>query len=107
MNICALSGKLASNPIAVGDGQTIKFSLLTRYPYKKDVVAEGTAHVPCVLFDATAEQKNVLLNQNRDKLRIELVGRVVRSGFVNTEGKTLFNTEVAIDSSGMAIHRVR
>lgn len=108
MNVCALSGRVASPPLAVGDGHTIKFSLLTRYPFQRESVArEASALVPCVLFGASKDQREALLGKDRDKLRIELIGRVVRSGFENTEGMKVFNTEVVIDSSGLLIRRVK
>lgn len=107
MNICALSGRLAKGPTLLSDGRTIKFLLTTHFVYRREMVREGTATVPCVLFDATKEQKDILLNKNYDKLRLELVGRVARSSCEGSDGVRTYNTDVVVDTGGMIIRRVR
>lgn len=106
MNVCAVSGKLASAPIAVSDGKTIKFLLKTHYPSKQEGNRFGTAIVPCVLFDALEAQQDMLLGKDYKQFKIELVGRISRSSYENAEGDRVYNTEVIVNPKGILFQRV-
>ena len=106
MNCATISGRIAGAPNAVGDGKTtIKFTVKTTYP-GRDVSKPTIAYVPVVLFDASEVQQEILLaNKELDKFRIELVGRVVRSGYDGSEGKRVYSTQVVANPKGVLFIR--
>ena len=107
MNLCSISGRLASQPFSVSEGRTIKFLVKAHYPSKREGSNLGTSLVPCVLFDATDEQRSILQGKDYKDYRIELVGRITRSSYEDGEGKRVWDTQVIVNPNGILLQRVK
>ena len=107
MNVSLLSGEIVTRPSEVGGGQGIKFLLKTRYPSRREGVRTGSAYVPCVVFDVTPEQREMLLKKDYDNLWVELFGRIVRSSYENDSGQRIYNTEVLVNSAGLMLRKAQ
>jgi hypothetical protein len=105
MNLCAISGKLAAMPISVSEGRTIKFLVKTHYPSKREGKVYGTALVPCVLFDATDSQRDMLLGKDWKEFKVELVGRILRSSYENADDERMWVTQVIVNPNGILFQR--
>ena len=105
MNVSLLSGKIVTRPTDLGGGLGIKFLVKTRYPSRQEGVRTNKAYVPCVIFDAKPEQREILLSKDYDKLWVELIGRIVRSNSENESGQRIYNTEVFTNSEGLMLKK--
>ena len=107
MNVSLLSGEIVSRPSEVGGGLGIKFLLRTRYPSRREGARTGTTIIPCIVFDATAEQREMLLGKDHENVWVELLGRIVRSNYENGSGQRIYNTEVMVNSAGLMLKKVK
>ncbi|MBT62900.1 MAG: hypothetical protein CML13_06775 [Puniceicoccaceae bacterium] len=107
MNVCAISGRLASKPISVSEGKTIKFLIKAHYPSKREGSNFGSSLVPCVLFDANDAQQDMLLGEDYKEFKVELVGRIVRSSYENAEGSKVWDTQIIVNPNGILFQRVK
>jgi hypothetical protein len=63
--------------------------------------------IPCVIFDCTPDQKNILLGSKHRKFRTEITGRLVRSVFENEYGEIVTGIEVVANPNGLLLQRIR
>jgi hypothetical protein len=63
VNCVQLSGTLASSPAVISGNETaIRFVLKARYP--SGHAQTGAMRIPCNVFDATQEQREILFGKN-------------------------------------------
>lgn len=95
MNTCSLSGRLAKPAVLRNtEPKALSFTLEARYGYSETDQKERVAWVPCVLFNPTREQEE-LLTQPGPGLYVELEGRLSGSA-PDANGGRKFPTEVIV-----------
>ncbi|MDF7824383.1 hypothetical protein P4B35_10200 [Pontiellaceae bacterium B12227] len=104
MNSVQLSGTISRQPEVNDTG--IHFMLKARYPVKGEPFP-GTTLIPCVVFDYSPEQKNILLDSGLRKFRVEINGRIVKSVFENEYGEVVSGLEVVANPNGLLLQRMR
>lgn len=75
MNHIQLSGTIAGRPAPIYDGTSIRFYLRARHPPAPDFPS-GIVDVPYRFFEASPEQRKILLGENRRNGRVEAAGRL-------------------------------
>lgn len=106
MNSVQLSGTLASAPAVLSGNETaIRFVLKARYP--SGHAQTGAVRIPCNVFDATPEQREILLGKNCREFRAEVSGRLAVTACEDERGSTLFNIEVIANPNGLMLQRVK
>ena len=115
MNNIQLSGTIAGRPALIYDGTAIRFYLRAGHPSAAPDFSPGIVHVPCRVFDASPEQRKILLGRKRRNVRVEAAGRLER---IVSEGggrwKNSLNNrsqdsklEMIVNSQGLLLQRGR
>ena len=107
MNLCTVSGKIASPPLSISDGKAMKFLVKAHYPSRQEGATHGSSLVPCVLFDVTEAQRGLLAGDSYKNFKIELMGRIVRSSYENAEGQKVWDTQVIVSSKNLLLQKVK
>jgi single-stranded DNA-binding protein len=107
MNAVQLSGILTVSPLAIERRQGIRFVIKARYPSEDESNRMGIAYIPCTVFDATKEQREILLGKNFRNFVVELSGRLVISIYENEKGESIYSTEVVVNPHGLLIRQRR
>ena len=106
MNLCTVSGKIASPPLSIGEGKAMKFLIKAHYPSRQEGATYSSSLVPCALFDATETQRGLLVADSYKNLKVELMGRIVRSSYENAEGQRVWDTQVIVSSKNLLLQKV-
>ena len=114
MNNIQLSGTIAGRPALIYDGTAIRFYLRAGHPSAAPDFSPGIVHVPCRVFDASPEQRKILLGRKRRNVRVEAAGRLER---IVSEGggrwkngrnnRRQENLEMIVTQQGLLLQRGR
>ena len=114
MNNIQLSGTIAGRPSLIYDGTAIRFYLRAGHPSAAPDFSPGTVHVPCRVFDASPEQRKILLGRKRRNVRVEAAGRLEQ---IVSEGggrwkngrnnRRQENLEMIVSQQGLLLQRGR
>ena len=114
MNNIQLSGTIAGRPALIYDGTAIRFYLRAGHPSAAPDFSPGIVHVPCRVFDASPEQRKILLGRKRRNVRVEAAGRLERivSGGgrwknVRNNRRQDNNLEMIVNQQGLLLQRGR
>lgn len=107
MNSAQLSGKIIGQPTEIHDGNGIRFVLKAHYPIHSENGRAGHLYIPCGVFDATPEQREILMKGNLSTFNVELCGRLVRTMLEDEKGLHIFNVEIIANPNGLFLHRRR
>lgn len=115
MNNIQLSGTIADRPSPIYDGTGIRFYLRSRHPPVTPGLPPGIVHVPCRVFDASPEQRKILLGRKHRNVRVEAAGRLEqivadgagrrKNGRDNRQQDS--NLEMIVNKQGLLLQRVR
>jgi hypothetical protein len=78
MNNIQLCGTVAGRPAPSYDGTAIWFNLRARHPPVIPGLPPGIAHVPCRVFRASPERREILLRRKHRNVRVVAAGRLER-----------------------------
>ncbi len=76
MNHVQLSGAIAGRPALIYDGTAIRFYLRAGHLPSARAFSSGIVDVPCRVFDASPEQRKILLGRKHRNVRVEAAGRL-------------------------------
>ena len=114
MNNIQLSGTIAGRLALIYDGTAIRFYLRAGHPSAAPDFSPGIVHVPCRVFDASPEQRKILLGRKRRNVRVEAAGRLERivSGCgrwknVRNNRRQDNNLEMIVNQQGLLLQRGR
>lgn len=107
MNAAQLSGIVSTPPVVVDHKNNIYFMLKARHPSSDKYPHVGFTYIPCGVFDATPQQREILLGKNHTKLRIEACGKLEEIVMKDEQGRKNFNLGVLINPNGLMVRRVR
>lgn len=105
MNICVISGRLVREALVVGEGKTFRFLAATRYRYRDGEIKEGSAVVPCVLFEPGKELEALLTDKGKGTVYFDGTGRVQQRVFDGEGGEKKYVTEVVLDPATVSMRR--
>lgn len=106
MNCAQVSGTIMFQPSEAIQGNGIRFILKARYPVKGDLSA-GSLYLPCVVFDVTPIQRNILLGKNYRDYRVEISGRLIRTEHEDEMGQNIVDIEIIASPNGLLLSRRR
>ncbi len=78
MNNIQLCGTVAGRPAPSYDGTAIWFNLRARHPPVIPGLPPDIAHVPCRVFRASPERREILLRRKHRNVRVAAAGRLER-----------------------------
>ena len=114
MNNIQLSGTIAGRPALIYDGTAIRFYLRAGHPSSAPDFSPGIVHVPCRVFDASPEQRKILLGRKRRNVRVEAAGRLERIVSEGGRWKNVRNNrrqdsnlEMIVNQQGLLLQRGR
>lgn len=115
MNNIQLSGTIASRPFPISDGKAIRFYLRARHPPATPGFPPGIVHVPCRVFEASPEQRKILLGRKHRNVRVEAAGRLEqmvsegsgRRKYGRNNREQFGNLEMIVNGQGLTLQRVR
>lgn len=67
----------------------------------------AVTNIPCRVFNATPEQREILLGKNYRNYRVEIVGRLSVATSEDESEQNLFNLEVLALPNGLLLQKVR
>lgn len=115
MNNIQLSGTIAHRPSPIYEGAGIRFSLRARYPPTIPGLPPSVVDVPCRVFDASPEQRKILLGRKHRNVRAEATGRLEQ--IVSEDGdrrkngcnnkRQYSNLEMIVNQEGLLLQRLR
>ena len=105
MNCAQVSGTIAAQPSEINQSNGVRFILKTRYPVKGALA--GTLHIPCGVFNATPEQRDILLGNSYRDHRIEVAGKLARTVHEDENGRDIGEVEIIANPNGLLIQRRR
>ena len=115
MNNIQLSGTIADKPSLIYDGTAIRFYLRAGHPPAAPGLPPSIVHVPCRVFDASPEQRKILLGRKRRNVRVEAAGRLERivskgggrwKNSLNNRSQDS-NLEMIVNQQGLLLERGR
>ena len=115
MNNIQLSGTIAHRPSPIYDGTGIRFYLRARHPPASPSLPPSIVHVPCRVFDASPEQRKILLGRKHKNVRVEAAGRleqiISKGGGSRKNGRNnrrqYSNLEMIVNQQGLLLRRVK
>jgi hypothetical protein len=107
LNAAQLSGTVVGHPTKINDSDGIRFVLKAHYPIHSESGRAGHLFVPCGVFDATTEQREILLKGNLSTYNVEICGRLVRTMLEDEKGHNLFHVEIIANPNGLLLQRSR
>jgi hypothetical protein len=114
MNNIQLSGTIADRPSSIYDGIAIRFYLRARHSPVVPGLPQGLVQGPCCLFDASPEQRKILLGRKHRNVRVQTAGRleqIVSDGGSRWNGRNnrqqSRSLEMIVNPQGLLLQRGR
>jgi len=107
MNNTVLSGRFATPPKRVGHDKGIRFILNTRHSSPSQDSRFRTTPIACGVFDATPEQREILLSKKHRNFRAEISGRLEQIVSQKPGERRTSRLEVIVNQNGLVLQKVR
>lgn len=115
MNNIQLSGTIAGRPAPIDDGTAIRFYLRAGHPPAAPEFPSGIVDIPCRVFRASPERREILLRRKHRNVRVAAAGRleqIVSKGGVRWQNgrnnrRQESNLERIVSQQGLRLRRGR
>lgn len=101
MNKVIISGRLTKNP-EIYHSNKAPYTAVAKYTLAVNHYAqhkEETSFLSCVAFDKTAEFAEKYFQKG---MKVEVTGRLRTGSYVNNEGRTIYTTDIIVESQEFA-----